>query len=398
MSWPADLLGNVSEVVTGSTPSKKKPEYYGDIIPFITPSELNDGEISNPKVYLSNEGAEVARILPVDSVLVCCIGSLGKVGYARKEMATNQQINSLIFDTSKVYPRFGYHYCKTLKPLLDHIAPSTTVAIVNKSRFSELSIPLPPIKEQKCIAAILDKADAIRRKRQQAIDLTDQLLRSVFLDMFGDPVTNPKGWPEDRLINLISSKLQNGAYYPKEEYSDDGVEMVHMSDVFYDVIQRGSLKRVLATENDIEKYKLSSEDLLISRRSLTYEGAAKPSLIPLSSDPLMFESSMIRISPDMNTVLTRYLFQYLSDPSIKTHFVRKYVTGATIKGISQKNLENIRVLVPPIELQRRFVGLIERISAKIEKYKINVSILDQLVASLTYRAFRGELTNQTKAA
>ena len=137
MSWPTVKLSDVAEVVTGTTPSKKNPEYYGEKFPFITPSELSSNEISKPTVYLSELGAKKARILPSSSVLVCCIGSLGKVGYARNELATNQQINALIFDQSKIYPRFGYHFCKTLKPTLNHIAPSTTVAIVNKTRFSE---------------------------------------------------------------------------------------------------------------------------------------------------------------------------------------------------------------------------------------------------------------------
>jgi type I restriction enzyme, S subunit len=181
VSWSTVKLGSVAEVVTGSTPSKKNDEYYGDKIPFVTPAELNGDELRTPKVYLSEKGAQVSRILPANSVLVCCIGSLGKVGFARSIVATNQQINSLIFDQEKVYPRYGYHCCKRLKPILEHIAPSTTIAIVNKSRFSELEIPLPPLEEQKRIAAILDRADALRRKRQQAIDLTDQLLAPSFL-------------------------------------------------------------------------------------------------------------------------------------------------------------------------------------------------------------------------
>ena len=86
MSWPTDNLGNVAEVVTGSTPSKKNLEFYGDDIPFITPSELGDGEIIEPEIFLSQTGAKVARVLPKESVLVCCIGSLGKVGFTRKEI------------------------------------------------------------------------------------------------------------------------------------------------------------------------------------------------------------------------------------------------------------------------------------------------------------------------
>lgn len=161
-----------------------------------------------------------------------------------------------------------------------------------------MEIPLPRLPEQKRIAAILNKADNIRQKREQAIKLADDFVHATFLNMFGDPVENPKGWKVKPLISLVVGKLQNGAYFPKDKYSKDGVEMVHIADAFYDIIQPGSLKRVRASDADIAKYSLTHEDLIISRRSLNYEGAAKPSLIPQLDEPLIFESSMIRIIPD----------------------------------------------------------------------------------------------------
>jgi type I restriction enzyme S subunit len=261
---------------------------------------------------------------------------------------------------------------------------------IRVSELSEFQIPLPPLEEQKRIAAILDKADEIRKKRQQAIELADQFLKSVFLDMFGDPVTNPKGWEEVELSSLLKSKLQNGAYYPADQYSEAGTEMVHMSDAFYDVIQRGNLKRVNASSDDLLKYQLTSEDVLISRRSLTYDGAAKPCLIPDNEEPLIFESSMIRVTPNRDRILPKFLFHYLSDESVKRHRVRKYVTGATIKGISQKNLEIIGVLVPPLELQRRFTDFVTQFDSQIKAHESQALRLDELFASINRQAFNGK--------
>jgi len=254
-----------------------------------------------------------------------------------------------------------------------------------------IEIPLPPLPEQKRIAAILDKADAIRHKRQQTIQLADDFLRAVFLDMFGDPVTNPKGWEEMSLVSLVIGKFQNGAYFPQEGYSDDGVEMVHMSDAFYDVIQRGGLKRVLASDTDLKKYALTHEDLMISRRSLNYEGAAKPSMIPHSNEPLIFESSMIRITPDKSKVDLIYLFHYLSNPIVKDHCIRKFVTGATIKGISQKNLEQVTVLVPPLSFQRKFAGVVGKQSWTKASASESFEQSTEIFNAISQKAFRGEL-------
>ncbi|BDX03466.1 type I restriction modification enzyme protein S [Marinomonas pontica] len=390
--WPMVSIKSVSTVVTGKTPSKKEADNFGGNIPFVTPVELG----KEPYVYSSSQtitekGAKAIKLVPKNSVLVCCIGSLGKTAIAGCEVGTNQQINSVIFDEGKVFPKYGYYALNRLKSLMVSLAPSTTVAIINKSNFEALEIPLPPLEEQKRIAAILDKADAIRRKRQQAIKLADEFLRSVFLDMFGDPVINPKGWEEKALLSLVIGKFQNGAYFPKEEYSDEGVEMVHMADAFYDVIQRGSLKRVLASDTDIAKYGLTYEDLMISRRSLNYEGAAKPSLIPNSDEPLIFESSMIRITPDKSQVDIRYLFQYLSDSLVKDHFIRKFVTGATIKGISQKNLEQVRILVPPMKLQRKFTDIVNKLAVTSIKLKVSEENTVDIFNGLSQKAFTGKL-------
>nr|WP_230851744.1 restriction endonuclease subunit S [Citrobacter sp. JL978] len=256
---------------------------------------------------------------------------------------------------------------------------------------AEMEIPLPPLTEQKRIATILNKADNICQKREQAIKLADNFLRATFLEMFGDPVENPKGWKVKPLISVIVGELQNGAYFPKDKYSKEGVEMVHMADAFYDVIQRGSLKRVQASDADIVKYSLTHEDLMISRRSLNYEGAAKPSLIPQSDEPLIFESSMIRITPDKKQIDKLFLFYYLTDPLVKEHFIRKFVTGATIKGINQKNLEQVRIIVPPLELQKKFSYIVHTLEKHKKKINESEILSIELFTAISQRAFLDQL-------
>ncbi len=207
-AWKISRFSEVAKVVTGSTPLTSHPEYYGDFIPFIGPSELGYSiPITTSTKNLSELGSKKARVLPKNSVLVCCIGAtIGKVGFAGTELVTNQQINSLVFDENKVCPRYAFYYCQTIEKLIRHQGSSTTLPILPKGRFQELQIPLPPLEEQKRIAAILDKADRVRRKRQEAIRLTEELGRSIFLDMFGDPVTNPKGWNTGTIIDIVSAK------------------------------------------------------------------------------------------------------------------------------------------------------------------------------------------------
>ncbi|EOT4440521.1 restriction endonuclease subunit S, partial [Escherichia coli] len=206
MSWPMVSIESVAKVITGKTPPKADPNCFGGNIPFITPSELTDSDyLLKPETTLTEKGLATTKLIPKNSILVCCIGSLGKMAIADLPVATNQQINSVIFDDDKIYYRFGFYALKLLKNDLKKIAPSTTVAIINKSRFSELKIPCPPLEEQKRIATILDKADGIHKKREQAIKLADDFLRAKFLEMFGTPANNIHRFPKGTIRDLVDS-------------------------------------------------------------------------------------------------------------------------------------------------------------------------------------------------
>lgn len=265
---------------------------------------------------------------------------------------------------------------------------------ITKAKLENIAIPLPPLAEQKRIAAILDKADALRHKREKAIALTDTLLSSVFIDMFGDPVTNPKGWEVRNLENVISSGFQNGAYFPKEKYTSDksGTEMVHMSDAFHGKVLFDKIKRVNVPQSEAEKYYLDHNDLLIARRSLTYEGAAKPCRVPKSDRKLIFESSLIKVTVNLNIIHPIYLYYYLADESVRKHFVFPNVTKSTISGINQNGLSKIQIKLPPISEQHRFVDFINELWGQNKLLSEMVENIDILIASLSQRAFCGELT------
>jgi type I restriction enzyme S subunit len=254
------------------------------------------------------------------------------------------------------------------------------------------SIPVPPLAEQRRIAEVLDRAEALRAKRRAALAQLDSLTQSLFLDLFGDPTPQTQRFPIQPLETILQQPLQNGAYYPKESYTEvGGVEMVHMSDAFYEVVPRGKLKRVVCSKSDVEKYALSEFDILIARRSLTIEGAAKPCLIPKSSEPLIFESSFIRVTPHPDKLTALYLYHYLGNERVKQKCVQPYITQSTISGINQSNLERVPVIVPPIALQREFARRVTAVEALKTAQRASLAELDALFATLQHRAFKGEL-------
>jgi type I restriction enzyme S subunit len=203
VSWSLIQLKELGDIQTGSTPSTTDEGFFGGDIPFVTPGDLDQmASIQSAARSLTQAGADQSRLLPENAVLVCCIGSLGKVGIAGRPLVTNQQINAIVFYPDRIFPRYGFFACRRLKRVLETLAPATTVPIVNKTRFSELRIPVPPLPEQRRIAAILDQADTLRTQRRAALAQLDSLTQSLFLEVFGDPVTNPKGWPFVSLTDI----------------------------------------------------------------------------------------------------------------------------------------------------------------------------------------------------
>ena len=301
------------------------------------------------------------------------------------------------FDESRVVPEFISAYLNSQygkAVLFARCKPSVNMSNISATELLRFEVPLPPLTEQKRIADILGKADAIRRKRQQAHTTTSALIESVYRELFGDPATNSSGWPTRPLKSLVSAGFQNGAYYKKSEYvldRDSGTQMVHMSDAFYGTVDLTGLKCVNASPPDITKYRLTENDLLVARRSLNYEGAAKPCRIPATNDDLIFESSLIRVTPDRTQLLPLYLHYFLLDSRARAQYVFPHVTRSTISGINQAGLGRVPIVLPPLELQQEFVSVHSQMEEIESKWATAAANADDLFNSLVQRAFKGEL-------
>ncbi|CQD24840.1 restriction endonuclease subunit S [Mycolicibacterium farcinogenes] len=289
--------------------------------------------------------------------------------------------------------RYLFHWVQTKEFVSDMVRkatgasyPAVSDRIIKNSKFR-----LPPIDEQRRVAAILDHTDGLRAKRREAHKQRMNVAQSILIDQFGDLAKNSRRWPKYELAELSESGLRNGAYFPRGSYTSDGHEMVHMSDVFYDHVHRGQLKRVGASESDLRRFAVTADDLLIARRSLNYSGAAKPCLVPHSDEPLLFESSLIKFAPRQDTIRARYLFHVLSNESFRRSEITKIITGTTIFGVSQSNLSRVQVPVPPLHLQDDYLAKVEAAEAVGGIQTRATSQLDELFGSLQARAFRGEL-------
>ena len=376
--FPFVCLGDCGEVVTGSTPPKANSDYWGGEIPFVTPAQLGfQPPITTADEYVTSEGADHGRLLPEGAVLVCCIGSLGKTGTAGVPLISNQQINAIIFDPIQVDARYGYHAARSLTPLLEHFAPSTTVKIVKKSAFAEFQIPLPPLAEQKRIAGILDAADALRAKRREALAQLDALLQSTFLDMFGDPVTNPMGWDVKPLKEL--GRVQTGVTPPSKLDGMFGGEIPFV------------------TPSDLK------ETWVEASRTVTSAGAAKSRTVSrgatlVSCIGAVGKMGKVGEASAFNQQINAVSWEEcIADPvglEMMRFFKAKLAhdaTSTTLPILKKSRFEKLLLPVPPFDEQNRFATIVESIENQEASQRAHMAELDTLFASLQSRAFRGDL-------
>ena len=393
--WVTAKLKEVAKIVTGKTPQTSNREYYGGDIPFVSPADLNESILIETKTYLTSSGADQVYRVPKNTVLVSCIGNLGKLAITSKDVCFNQQINGLIFNEQKIFPKYGFYFAQTLKPQLEKASSSTTLPIVNKSRFSDLEIKYPPLSEQRRIASILDQADALRQKRQQAIQKLDQLLQATFIDMFGDPVSNPKGWDIKKLKEL-STKIHSGNT-PKggaENYVDQGIVFLRSQNVWKNKVILEDVAYIDAeTHAKMMKSSVKHEDLLMTKtgRINTENSSLGRAAIYLGKDDsanINGHVYLIRIKDGFNKY---FILRILTLPDYYEYIRSVCVGGIDKRQLNKEHIENFPIIQPPMELQNKFSDIVQVIESQKPKLVEQLELAENLFRTLQNQAFNGTL-------
>jgi len=264
--------------------------------------------------------------------------------------------------------------------------PAVTDAIVKDSR-----LPVPPVPEQRRIATLLDKADAIRRKRQQAIRLVDDLLRSAFLDMFGDPVTNPKGWSLVSAGDLFAQLDYGTSEKCSETPSASALPVLRIPNIANGEISFEKLKYATLQEAEARKLRLCDGDLLFVRTNGNPDFIGRCAVFEAEA-PTLFASYLIRgrLRPDCE-YRSRFLRDVVSAPSYRSRLLREARTTAGNYNISAEGLRRLRLIVPPLAGQDRYLRLASRIAATRARLADLSTDSGGLSDALIQRVFRAEV-------
>jgi type I restriction enzyme, S subunit len=253
----------------------------------------------------------------------------------------------------------------------------------------EVYLPCFPLSEQRRIVEILEQAEALRKKRVEADAKADRILDALFIRLFGDPATNPKGWLMSTLGNVTGVIHRYPTFYG-QEYVESGVPVVRISDILPNhILSREIDQYAKVPESFSDKFPLTileSNDVVMAVRGDT---TGKIGLVPNELHGSNISPNLIRISPNTNELNHYYLFSYML---LAVHNFKPYITDTAKKSITAKNLKSIPIFIPPMALQERFGGMVSSILQMNEHWLTSHSRIEKLFTILLHRAFCGELT------
>lgn len=398
MTWPVVKLGSlITDERSGASLKKDQFTDAGvGVVPKKAISEsvdlLTDTLVyTSENIYHSSTSAQVD-----DKFLITTLRNLNPDGSTLGLICRHEHDDKLMLaqgmyafrlsnDISPDYLCFASR-TPSFREQIQKIKVGSTQVHIRAKEFKEIEIPLPPLAEQQRIAAILDKADAIRRKRQQANQLADDFLRAVFLDMFGDPVTNPKDWevkPLGECLKFLTSGSRGWAKY----YSETGSKFIRIQNVSKNKLLIDDMAFVTAPDGaEATRTKVRLDDVLLS---ITADlGRSSVVTDEIVGGHINQHLALLRL--DTETLNPRYLSAYLSSDAGVRQFERKN-KSAVKAGLNFTDIKTLEIMVPSIEKQAEYQKLYEKLTSNETKRIDSDLLLTTVFDALSQKAFRGEL-------
>jgi len=386
--WEWKRLGDVAQFFYGYPFDSSKFNNEGCGTPLIRIRNLIDGKT---ETYYDGEFDE-SYIIKNGDILIGMDGEFNIVKWTGQMALLNQRVCKLNITSEELKPAYAYRVLVKILKRIEDKTPFVTVKHLSAKHLNSIQIPLPPLPTQRRIVSILEKAEETKRLRAQADELTDRLLKSVFMEMFGDPVRNPNGWDvkkiEDIIISIEAGWSVNGEQRPLKE---DELGVLKVSAVTKGVFLSSENKAI--SKSQILKKVINPEkgDLLFSRAN-TRELVGATCLIDKNYPNLLLPDKLWKIKPDKKQLISEYFKFILSNPAIRK-IISSNATGTSgsMYNISMNKLKSISIPIPPLPLQQKFARIIEKIEYMRQSQKQSKQHIEDLFSALMQKAFRGEI-------
>ena len=384
-------LGTLVRIIGGGTPDRNNPEYWDGDIPWVTVKDVQSSRITSSQESITEKGLRnsASNLIPAGSIIVPTRMALGKVAINQVPIAINQDLKALTVQQDSIDRDYLHRFLLSKSSYLESRGKGATVKGITLDVLTELDVPIPSLPEQHRLAAILDKADAIRRKRREALNLADEFLRAAFLDMFGDPIANSYGWPVMQLGEVVS-RTQIGPFgtqLHQEDYIEGGIPLVNPTHIVEGrICPDSSLTVSMEKYAQLGEYHLTVGDIVMGRRG----EMGRCAIVSEIEQGYLCGTGSLFLRPDLAVVLSEYLGRVLSSDSAKAAFERASL-GATMPNLNKSIVTCFAMGIPPLSLQQKYAQLDRSVIAAKAKLASQQSEAENLFASLSHRAFQGTL-------
>jgi len=410
--WAWTTLESVAVLTTGSTPSTKNEGFYGGDIPFVKPGDLDRrAPIQCTDQSLTGEGAEQARLLRAGAVLVSCIGTLGKVGIAGVELASNQQINAAEFRPNVTDDRYGYYVCRTLKPWMESEASATTIAILNKGRFGEAPFPLAPLAEQKRIAdkldSVLARVDACRDRLDRIPALLKRFRQAVLAAATSGRLTEDwrvqeevATWDQSETLGSVGTVTGGLTKNAKRAEMPLQRQYLRVANVQTNQFDLDDVAMIGLTTAEFEKTRLQAGDLLIVEGNGSLDQIGRVALWKGQIVDCSHQNHLIRWRAGPR-LLAPFALYFLLSPEGRRQIVDVASSTTGLHTLSISKVSRLRIPIPSLAEQHEIVRRVEALFAFADRLEARCAAArkqaGQLTPALLAKAFRGELVPQDPA-
>ena len=381
--YPMAALGELCNVSIGRTPRRNEPRYWGGPYPWATVRDLNGETLMSTQQGITDAAIKAIMPQPVkpNTLLFSFKLSIGKMAFAGCTMHHNEAIAALPVRNPNVLDReFLFHVLKTTTH--DERANHAVLGkVLNKRKVEELKIPLPPLDEQRRIADILNRAARIERLRARLNKSLRDFVPALFIKMFGDPIGNPMRWEQRRLGDV--SEIQGGLQVTRKRANHPLKKpYLRVANVLRDQLVLDEIKCIRLTENELGRVRLQRNDLLIVEGHGNPGEIGRAAIWDGSIKDCVHQNHLIRVRPNRNSIIPEFACAYLNSTSGRQHLLRSGKTTSGLNTISTSDVKACALIVPPLDLQNRFAGIVAAARDVAATTEASLYIVSALSASL----------------
>ena len=353
-------LKNICKINMGQSPDSSSYNDNKDGIPFFQ-GNADFGEKYPVTRVWCNAPIKVAQ--PND-ILISVRAPIGALNFAKEECCIGRGLAALTPDRSKVSLEFIYWVLKWKKAELNSKGTGSTFKAISRKVLEETLVPAIDFEKQYEYVEILGKTYSVIKKYKKELNCLDGLIKARFVEMFGDPATNPYNWDKINISEVVGDKVSNGFFAKRDDYVDDG--NVSVMGVAYIVNRMYSqwqdLPRTNGTDKDIEKFEVKYGDMLFCRSSLVAEGIGKASIVPEDvPQHTLFECHVIRLPLDLSKCVPEYMQVFSMMEYFRQQIIAQSKT-ATMTTIGQDGILKADILLPPMSKQREFYAFVHQVN------------------------------------